>query len=405
MADPDQLSGLLPYLDGIFDNLNSDDDDDAVETMENQEGNHTISSSELLTKKSRRKQNPDLLPYSTSLQRRKKAKLHALRVEAQQLTVRKECLLQALGNKKTADTKSEIPAGCVERHKWHSEAMTQYEKLVRAERTNRELKEILMQQFKVFQSVRKEIGQSGVLEGMEFLERLHPTADRPFFQLDFSAPILAALSSRLDQLSLQADLVLPEVNQDCIVTFHTQSRHHLVSGHCFEVTSTTQLAYSARETGEILWRVISNKENDAVERTFSFARERTPQHCDEVFNTSCIASLIMEDANQAPFCVDAVSTFRKYEEKDRVIIVGSMGWLLPTEGLEFEGNYWAVISSPPTSPANTCAVRFCYRLRVKNAGSQSIERTQKIVNCIGNHIRCYLQLQQDSFFEKVDPGQ
>lgn len=241
----------------------------------------------------------------------------------------------------------------------------------------------------------------GIFQGMEFLKRPQPTADRPFFQLDFSAPILAALASRLEHLSLQADWVMPEVNRDSIATFRTQSGHHPESGYCYEVTSTTRLAYSAHKAGDILWRVISNKENDAAERTFSFARERTPQYCDEIFNTSCIASLIIQDHIKAPFYVDAVSTFRKYEEKDRVIIVGSMGWLLPTEGLEFEGNYWAVISSPSTSSGNTSVVRFCYRLRVNNAGFQSFERTHKIMDCIGTQIRCYLQLQQDSF---LDPG-
>ncbi|KAG1706058.1 hypothetical protein DVH05_002620 [Phytophthora capsici] len=330
MADPVELDALLPYLDGIFDNLSSDDDD--AEVMEE---SILISSTECLP----RKQLPGVVPYTTSLQRRKMAELCKLREEVQQLMVRRERLLQALGTEKPSDARPKLPTNSGERHKWHTRALTQYEKLKRAERTNRELKEILKQQFKVFQSVRKELGRQDVLEGMEFVERLKPTADRPFFQLDFSAPILSRLASRLDQLSLQADWVLPEVNQDSIVTFRTQSGYYPESGYCYEVTSTTRLVYSAYKAGDILWRALSHKENDPAERTFSFARERRPQYCDEVFNTSCIASLIMQDTHQAPFCVDAVSTFRKYEEKDRVTIVGSMGWLLPTEGLEFEGTY------------------------------------------------------------------
>ncbi|KAK1929310.1 hypothetical protein P3T76_015262 [Phytophthora citrophthora] len=55
-----ELDALLPYLDDIFDNLSSDDND-----VEATEESHTISSTAL-------KQAQGLVPYSTGLQRRKK---------------------------------------------------------------------------------------------------------------------------------------------------------------------------------------------------------------------------------------------------------------------------------------------------------------------------------------------
>lgn len=113
----------------------------------------------------------------------------------------------------------------------------------------------------------------------------------------------------------------------------------------------------------------------------------------------------MQEANGPALYVDAVSTFRKYEKEERGIIVGSMTWLLPTEGLEFEGKYWSIISSSTTDPTHSTVVRICYRLQVTNASTQPIDRTQRIMNCIGKQVRYYLQLQQDAFLDQADAVQ
>ncbi|KAG7393448.1 hypothetical protein PHYPSEUDO_009652 [Phytophthora pseudosyringae] len=218
-----------------------------------------------------RRQLTDPLPYSTD--RHKTAELHALRSEAQQLAAKMEHLAQALENREQVDTTAELRMDSAERRKWHSRILVECEEQVRAQRTNRtnrELKALLMEQFKLFQSVRKELRQGDALDGMEFVERLQPTADRPFFRLDVSAPILSELSSKLEQLSLQADFVVPAVSQNLTGAFHTQSRCLATSGNCIEMTSTTALECSAPEAADILWRLISNKDNEAVNKIFSF---------------------------------------------------------------------------------------------------------------------------------------
>ncbi|OWZ20895.1 hypothetical protein PHMEG_0004645 [Phytophthora megakarya] len=324
-----------------------------------------------------------LLPYSTELQRRKKAELQALQSEEQYLTAQLSHFARSAGNIKLVDsgTHSSVDK---DKRKWYIQAMAECEERVRAERQNREMKTLLLQQFKTFQSIRKLLGQSDTLEGMGFVERLQPTADRPFFQLDFSDPILSELASNLERLCLQAEVVLPDTKDALTVAFRTQNKFH--DRDCFEMTSTTPLACSAQEAGDILWRFISNKDDEAAEKSFS-----------------CIASLLVQDSNDNPLYVEAVSTFRKYQEKSREIIVGSMSWLLPTERLDYEGSYWAIISPSSTDSGHSSTVRFCYRLLVKDVGSQSATRTQEIMNCIGNQVRCYLQLQQDIFLTKASP--
>lgn len=105
---------------------------------------------------------------------------------------------------------------------------------------------------------------------MEFAEQLQPMADRPFCQLDFSDPIISHLSSNLGRLCLQVDAVLPAMNDNLTVAFRTENKHLAVCGNCIELTSTTPLTCSVHEDGNILWRFISNKDD---EKTFSFVRQ------------------------------------------------------------------------------------------------------------------------------------
>ncbi|ETP48258.1 hypothetical protein, variant [Phytophthora nicotianae P10297] len=111
----------------------------------------------------------------------------------------------------------------------------------------------------------------------------------------------------------------------------------------------------------------------------------------------------MQDTSQVPLYVDAVSAFRKYKENDRAVIVGSMMWLLPIEGLEFEGKYWSVMDPSPSDPSQASVIRFCYKLQVKNGGTKSASRIQQVMNSIGNQVRLYLQLQQDAFLSAASP--
>ncbi|POM71422.1 Hypothetical protein PHPALM_12020 [Phytophthora palmivora] len=367
-----ELSELLPYLDVIYDNLSSDEGETDYTVLIDADRHRSATSADRHKTKKFRREVFGLLPYSTELQRRKRAELRALQLEEQQLTAKLAQFAKSPGYI-TVGTGTKSSVDNDERRKWQGRAMVACEDRLRAERMNREFKSILLQQFKSFQSIRKVLGQNDILEGMEFVEQLQPTADRPFFQLDFSDPILSQLSSNLGQLCLQAELVLPDTNDAVTVAFRTQNKYY--DRYCYEITSTTPLACSVQEAGDILWRFISNKDDEAADKTFSFVR------------------------------MSALSTFRKYEDGSRDVIVGSMSWFLPTEGLEYEGNYWAILSSSPTDPAHSSTVRFCYRLYLKKKGAQPTARTQAIMNCIGKQIRCYLQLQQDAFLAKVDPVQ
>jgi hypothetical protein len=73
----------------------------------------------------------------------------------------------------------------------------------------------------------------------------------------------------------------------------------------------------------------------------------------------------MQDQNGSPLYVDAVSTYRKYDETNRLVLVGSMAWLLPTEGQELEGKYWSIIAPSPIDPLGSSVIQMGYRLQVR----------------------------------------
>ncbi|KAG6603135.1 uncharacterized protein IUM83_17544 [Phytophthora cinnamomi] len=188
---PEELSALLPCLDEIYESLNSVDTQNEIDTTRGSSQN------EASPKKHKvRRRTADSLPYSTAAQRRKKEELCALRLEAQRLSVKLAHLVQkeSAGNKANAEH---------EELKWRGRAIIECGNRVSSEQTNQKLKAILLQQFKVFQSARKLLGKSGVLEGVEFVERLHPMADRALFHLDISDRIVSELSCDLGRLCLQ----------------------------------------------------------------------------------------------------------------------------------------------------------------------------------------------------------
>ncbi|KAJ8524158.1 hypothetical protein ON010_g16960 [Phytophthora cinnamomi] len=310
---PEELSALLPCLDEIYESLNSVDTQNEIDTTRGSSQN------EASTKKHKvRRRTADSLPYSTAAQRRKKEELCALRLEAQRLSVKLAHLVQkeSAGNKANAEH---------EELKWRGRAIIECGNRVSSEQTNQKLKAILLQQFKVFQSARKLLGKSGVLE---------------------------------------VDAVVPAMTDFFAIGFHTKERNSATTGDWIEINSITPLSASVQDATDILWRCISNRDNDAAAKTPSFARERNPQYREETCENSCITSHLMDSADSDALYVDAVSTFRKYRQQKRTVIVGSMRWLLPTEGLEFGGEYWSLVSPSPTNPST---IRFCYRLHLKSA--------------------------------------
>ncbi|ETM50156.1 hypothetical protein L914_05760 [Phytophthora nicotianae] len=287
MGVSDELSAWLPYLiDDIYGNFSSDDeakqvDSDTELTAVESGGGEAPRSRELVSERTTARREYSLVPYSTAIQRRKKAELHALRLEVQYLTTKLARFRQAPSEAQPVNRITKSRADHIELREWQNRATAECEKRIQAEHSNQKLKAILRRQFKVFQSVRKRLRQIDTHEELEFLKQL-PIVDWPVFQPDFSDFILSELSSNLGHLRPQADFILPAPSPNISVTFHTQTGYIVGSGHCFEMTSITPLACTAREAGDLLWRFISSKDNNAAETIFFFCTSANPATCRSV---------------------------------------------------------------------------------------------------------------------------
>ncbi|GMF27946.1 unnamed protein product [Phytophthora lilii] len=212
---------------------------------------------------------------------------------------------------------------------------------------------------------------------------------------------LSDLSSNLGKLRLEADRVLPAIEDNVTITCTSRNTYHEAFGNRIETSSITLMACSVQQAGEILWHHITTKKNKDREKAFRFVRTRNPYS----FERNCLASL--RDGNGAVLNLDGVNVLRKYKEAHRIILVGTTTWFLPTGGLQFEDHHWTVISSSPTAPLDASVVRSCYQLQVKHVDTASVvpidftHTNEVVLKSIGKKLRNVLQLQQDTRYSTM----
>ncbi|POM73015.1 Hypothetical protein PHPALM_10180, partial [Phytophthora palmivora] len=191
------------------------------------------------------------VPYSTDLQRRRKAELDALRSEARELSEQLEHLLPLHHSHTTKGMVSSVMQS--EQIHWRRQAIIKCEERVRAERLNRELKVIYAQYIKLFKSARKVLVDSDTLEGVEFVGKLLPIVDRPLLSFDITNRILAELSNNLHRMYLDTDVVRSFFSDSLSISFCTQVKLREDRKMVIETTSITPLTCSVAQAGGILW--------------------------------------------------------------------------------------------------------------------------------------------------------
>ncbi|KAE9297347.1 hypothetical protein PR003_g23520 [Phytophthora rubi] len=70
--------------------------------------------------------------------------------------------------------------------------------------------------------------------------------------------------------------------------------------------------------------------------------------CPSPLDVNVVASL-----RAGLLCVNSVSTYRRYDEGDRVILVGTTKWFLSTGEIVLQDSNWTVISSLPEDPLHS----------------------------------------------------
>ncbi|KAG6623960.1 uncharacterized protein IUM83_02108 [Phytophthora cinnamomi] len=411
---PEVLSGLLQHLDDIYDSLSSSESDDSFHVGEHAVllapradkppqhvfGDNLVYQTKPVREMQARGRIVGPLPYSTELQRRKKAELGALRLEVQQLSTRLAHIVKNSDENKALDSAEELPEARQRRRVWYSRVMDECEARASAERTNKELKAVLLQNFKAFRFIRKELRAKDVLKGLEFVSQSSPTVDLPFFQMDFCKPMFEELASHLDKLYLGSGELLPPSTNS--ISVRCQRKRHETGEHFMEVASNTPVACPVHEAGDFLWRFITKSDDADNESSFNFARVRPVEDCDLSQEMQYTLSLFVQNLMGAPLCIEAISRYRKHVEPNRFVVVGTIRWLLPTDALDFEDKYWTIISPAPTDPNKSCVVQSYYQLHENLEGTMAAERKDALMYYIANITRSYLQLLQEAILSIAD---
>ncbi|OWZ19478.1 hypothetical protein PHMEG_0006271 [Phytophthora megakarya] len=260
--------------------------------------------------------------------------------------------------------------------------MVECEERVRSERQNRDLKAIFLQHMKLLKSVRKILNDPDAIEGMEFVAQL-PTFDRSIFSFNLSRTILEELSTSLHPMYQGTDVVMAPLSDNLSVALCTEAKYH---GHevVIETTSNTPLMRPAHEANEILWRYIANGDNPDIEKSFSLN----------------LVSCELE----APLHAIVLASFRKYEDKNRVIFVGAGRWVVPSKCLQFEDQYWSIVEQSPVPTEYSSVVRTYNQLRAKETDvkfSRQHQVTQDILlKSIAKMSRRFMQSLKNTFMNE-----
>ncbi|KAG7394980.1 hypothetical protein PHYBOEH_004421 [Phytophthora boehmeriae] len=224
---------------------------------------------------------------------------------------------------------------------------------------------------------------------MEFVTQAQPMTDQPFFSLDFNDEVSRELSSTITRLYMEADTAVPVVNDTLTVSLHS---HYWHRSSCCETSSITHLACPVQEAGDMLWDYYSSAATKIVQDTFRFVPAASNER-------KWAMTLLVQDKDGTLSSVNGVATYRKYEEANRVVMVGTMMWFLPNEGVQLEDKTWTLIT-PSTDSSSV--IQTSYQLQVKKTGiKQHTHMLETILNYIGEQSRCCLQHQQNLYLDKV----
>ncbi|KAF4032140.1 hypothetical protein GN244_ATG15990 [Phytophthora infestans] len=106
---------------------------------------------------------------------------------------------------------------------------------------------------------------------------------------------------------------------------------------------------------------------------------------------------------EGQLCNNAVATFRKYDEGDRIILVGTTKWFRPSGELLLQDYNWTVISQSPITPLEACVARHCYKLEMTATSSIEASRAQKLLfHTVSSKMRYLCQEMQDVLLNSVD---
>ncbi|KAG1696825.1 hypothetical protein DVH05_017735 [Phytophthora capsici] len=320
-------------------------------------------------------------PYSTELLRRKRHEANVLRLEAETLSAQLQELQRSRGATRSAATLTEPRTSL-----WRPVAAAERKKRDRSQKTNRELKALLAELAKIYSPVLKTLIKTNALQDMDFVFRL-PEMERSPPQVNFSETVLDEMTSSLDWLRLDTDTMLSVVDGSATVSFRWQD---VPNRNCVLASSITPICARAEELGKMIWCHARNT-NKQTDEAFRYIQRKAPTPMD----MNAVASML-----EGHFCNNVITTYRKYDEGDRVILVGTTKWFLPSGEFVLQDYNWTVISPTAADTGEACVMRHCYKLEMVTTSCDESAQAQKVVfRAVSSKMRNLHQVMQDKLLD------
>ncbi|OWZ12624.1 hypothetical protein PHMEG_00014182 [Phytophthora megakarya] len=328
--------------------------------------------------KKRRNRVKDGVPYSSQLVRRKRLEAQTLQLEAEELTAQ---LVNLQARRRDVSTRTTLEQSSP---RTAHTVTIEVQKLQQSQKMNRTLKVMLVELHKLCAPFAATLGKTNTLQDMEFVFNLRTKVDRPLVEIAFSDKVVNEMSMSLDWLRLDTDTMLAGV--DCIsnVSFRW---HNFPARNCIEATSITPVGCSAQELGDMVWHHATNTEKD-TDKAFHCIKRKMPNPLD----MNAVAAMV-----EGLLRVNIVTTFRKYDEGNRIILVGTTKWFLPSGELLLQDYNWTVLLPSPVEPLRLSVMKIFYKLEMTATQSdRAAESQQTLFQAVSTKMRGFHLATQDN---------
>ncbi|KAG7382695.1 hypothetical protein PHYBOEH_010391, partial [Phytophthora boehmeriae] len=320
---------------------------------------------------------------STAIYRRKNTEIQSLREQAVEL----EALLAQLkgsevgGQSALAFTESRAEN---QRAKWHSEAVTRYQERSEAEKTNRQLKKILQQ----CDITSKKLGT--ILNGrqldyaMEYLR----TGESPcvldaLLDLDYTSRLRAQLESEVESLYRDFHNLYQPHDQSMVYSAVLPRYDEQHKSTCMEFVTTTPMECPMETAHHSTWTYLKNTSDPTWKHNT----------LEKKVNTTLSHSKGSYEFGKLHF-------LRKFEEKDRVVIIWSDILLLPSKRLQVRTFAYSVIERSRTDPMHASVKHTWLKLQADfidgNRPTEVMKQTQEsVLGAMSREMRKYWNYEQN----------
>ncbi|ETN20463.1 hypothetical protein F442_13349 [Phytophthora nicotianae P10297] len=332
---------------------------------------------------SKRKRSADKLGYSTRVQQGRKAEIEALRCRIAELEVYAVSLKKWRASFRDGRCMNMVSEAA--QSVWQKAAAIEYQERQRSEEINRKLKSIISHQQKLDVTLRRILGRKILAQENEFTTPTEANDPRP--DTKYCTATITELDHEVAKLyhNLASQILsVPSTT----VSASMKTKRDDVHGHSIEMLSTTPLPCAIESAASLVWKELTT--NSASARCLK----------GRLSHSYVKNWVVVLEGVTARKQVQGFQFLRKFEERDRVVIIKSGIMTLPSDELQFRDQCYMVITGSGTSP-NTSVVQGWGQIYMdpKNTTCSS---HATVLKSLGLKLREESQLLQNRLIDEAD---